>query len=156
MAPVGRVTQELVATIDGLLLSLPIPLTPISWASVDILTERATKELQFKASEEGKRAAAKQVEAELQAIEALQAKVYARLLHQPCHATDGWASFELRSPAVTLKHLLGNTTASIPLPVFPYIPFALTSEMDPDPYPNRVCRERRRGRSSWRAPNCGA
>jgi len=74
VAPVGRVTQELVATIDGLLLSLPIPLTPISWASVDILTERATKELQFKASEEGKRAAAKQVEAELQAIEALQAK----------------------------------------------------------------------------------
>jgi hypothetical protein len=69
VVPIGNVTQELVATIDGLLLSLPIPLTPISWSSVDILTQRATDELKFKASAEGKVVAEKVVEAELQAAE---------------------------------------------------------------------------------------
>lgn len=101
MAPIGRFTQEFVATIDGLLLSLPIPLTPISWTSVDILTERATKELLFKASEEGKDAAAKLVEAEQQAIDALQAKVHSCAIARQLFLLLGsWPA----QPAPALRH----------------------------------------------------
>jgi len=52
--PVGSKTAEIVATIDGVLIGLPVPVTPIRHASINILTQRAIKQLDFQNSQAGR------------------------------------------------------------------------------------------------------
>jgi hypothetical protein len=53
LVQVGKTTAEIIATIDGILISLPLPVSPITFGSIDILTQRAIVTLDEKKSEKG-------------------------------------------------------------------------------------------------------